>query len=104
MTNFASKISGAAMLMLAALPMAALATGAHAQAVVKVADINVLTPQGMSTFNERANAAANRYCANELSLSARNACRVGVKAELNEKLAGVRTAQADRASKNLAAR
>jgi UrcA family protein len=45
------------MLALAALPIAALATASHAQTVVKVADINVLTPQGVSEFNQRADAA-----------------------------------------------
>jgi hypothetical protein len=35
MESFASRISGAAMLALAALPIAALATASHAQTVVK---------------------------------------------------------------------
>ena len=53
MQDFVSKISGIAMLALACLPIAALATASHAQTVVKVADIDVLTPQGVSELNEK---------------------------------------------------
>ncbi len=104
MQDFASKISGAAMLALAALPIVALSTASHAQTVVKVADINVLTPQGVSEFNQRANAAGLKFCLSERTLAGRAACRAGVKVELNEKLAVLKTAQLEQATKNFAAR
>lgn len=49
MIDFASRISGAAMLALAALPIAALATASHAEPRAQVADITSLTPQGVAT-------------------------------------------------------
>ena len=104
MTNFAAKISGVASLLLAALPIAALATAAHAQTVVKVSDINLLSPQGVSEFNQRADAAGRKYCLPERTGAGRANCRVGVKAELNEKLANLRAAQLEQASQSFAAR
>lgn len=104
MTNIASKISGVASLVLAALPIAALATASHAQTVVKVADINLLSPQGVSEFNQRADAAGRKYCLPQRTLAGRASCRAGVKAELNEKLSVLRTAQLEQASQTLAAR
>lgn len=104
MTNYASKISGVASLVLAALPIAALATAAHAQTVVKVSDINLLSPQGVSEFNQRADAAGRKYCLPERTLAGRAVCQVGVKAELTEKLANLRTAQLEQASRTFAAR
>ena len=104
MTNFASRISGVAMLALAALPIAALATAAHAQTVVKVADINLLSPQGVSEYSQRADAAGRKFCLPERSLAGRAACVAGVKVELNEQLATLRTAQLSRASQDFAAR
>ena len=102
-TDFASKISGIAMLALAALPIAALATASHAETSVRVSDINLMTPEGMATFNKRAQYAASSYCSEVLSLSAQAACRTGVKAELSEKVAVIR-AKAEHASQSFAAR
>ena len=104
MQDFASKISGIAMLALAALPIAALATASHAQTVVKVADINVLTPQGVSEFNQRADAAGRKFCLPERTVAGRASCVAGVKAELNEKLTSLRMAQLEQASQTFAAR
>ena len=104
MTNFAAKISGAASLVLAALPIAALATAAHAQTVVKVSDINVLSPQGVSEFNQRADVAAHKYCLPQRTLAGRAACVAGVKTELSEKLSVLRTAQLEQATQTFAAR
>ena len=104
MTNFASKISGVASLVLAALPIAALATASHAQTVVKVADINVLTPQGVSEFNQRADAAGRKFCLPERTLAGRASCVAAVKVELNEKLTSLRMAQLEHASQTFAAR
>ena len=103
MTNFASQISGVAMLALAALPIASLPASAFA-ATVKVADINVLSPEGVSAYNQRAEAAARDFCSNERNLSLKASCRAGVKVELNEKLATLRTAKLERASQEFAAR
>ena len=104
MTNFASRISGIAMLALAALPIAALATAAHAQTVVKVADINLLSPQGVAQYNQRADAAGRKFCLPERSVAGRAACVAGVKVELTEQLANLRTAQLSRAGQDFAAR
>ena len=103
-TDFASKVSGVAMLALAALPIVALATPSNAQTVVKVADINLLSPQGVSEFNQRADAAGRKFCLPERTVAGRTSCRAGVKAELNEKLAAIRTAKLEQASQSFAAR
>lgn len=102
--DIASRISGAAMLALAALPIGALATAAHAETRVAVADINLLTPQGVATFNQRADEAGRKYCITERSLDRHAACVAGVKAELTEKLDALRTAQLEQASQTFAAR
>ena len=103
-TDLTSTISGIAMLALAALPIAALATASHAQTVVKVADINLLSPQGVSEFNQRADAAGRKFCLSERTVAGRTSCRTGVKAELNEKLTALRAAQLEQASTSFAAR
>ena len=104
MTNFATQISTVAMLALAALPIAAIPAQALAETTVKVSDINLLTPQGVSTFEQRADRAARNYCGDVYSLNARASCRTAVKAELAEKVAVVRAAQLERASTSFAAR
>lgn len=105
MTNFANQISGIAMLALAALPMAALATGAHAApTIVKVADLNLSSSEGVATFQQRAEAAGRTFCRDERSLVVQESCRAGVKAELNDKLAMARSAQMAAQTQNFAAR
>lgn len=105
MKNFTAQISGLAMLALAALPIAALpASALAAPASVKIADINLLTPEGMSTFSKRADYAARDFCRDERSLSAAAHCRVAIKTELNEKVAGIRAAKLEQASTTFAAR
>ncbi len=103
-TDLTATISGLAMLALAALPIAALATASHAQTVVKVADINLLSPPGVSEFNQRADAAGRKFCLPERTVAGRTSCRAAVKAELNEKITALRTAQLAQASTTLAAR
>lgn len=103
-TDLTATISGLAMLALAALPIAALATASHAQTVVKVADINLLSPQGVSEFNQRADAAGRKFCLPERTVAGRTSCRAAVKAELNEKITALRTAQLAQASTTFAAR
>ena len=99
MKNLTAQISGVAMLALAALPIASLPASALASpASVKIADINLLTPEGMSTFTKRADYAARDYCREERSLSVAAKCRVAVKAELNDKVAVIRAAKLERAT------
>ena len=98
MTNFATRISGVAMLALAALPIAALPAQALAATTVKVSDINLLSPQGVATFDQRADRAARNFCGAVYSLNARADCRAAVKAELAEKVAVVRAAQLERST------
>jgi UrcA family protein len=104
MTNFASRISGVAMLALAALPIAALPASALAATTVKVADINLLTPEGVATYQQRADAAGRKFCSPERTVSGRHSCRAGVKVELSEKLGALRTAQLEHASQTFATR
>jgi len=94
MTNFTSKIAGLATLALAALPMAALpASALAAPATVKVADLNLASPEGMATFDKRAHNAAASYCGQVRGLTERQMCREAVREELAEKAAAIRTAQ-----------
>lgn len=107
MTSFASRISGVAMLALAALPFAALPASAFAQpqsVSVKVSDINVLTSDGMATFSKRADYAARDFCRDERSLSTAAHCRTAIKAEFAEKVAALRTAKLEQASQTFAVR
>lgn len=104
MTDITARISAVAMLALAALPAAALPASALAASTVKVSDINLLTDEGMATFQQRADYAARDFCADIIGLSARAACRQGAKAELHEKVAVIRAAQLEQASPALAAR
>lgn len=106
MNNLTNRISSLAMLALAALPIASLPASALAApaAAVKVSDINLLTPEGMSTFNKRADYAARDFCRHERSLGAAADCRAGVKQELSEKVTTLRSAKLEQASKSFAAR
>lgn len=102
--NLASRISGVAMLALAALPIAALPASALAATTVKVADINLLTPAGVAAYQERSAAAARKFCSPERTVAGRHSCKTGVKVELDEKMGALRTAQLERASQTFAAR
>lgn len=94
MKNLTAQVSSIAMLALAALPIASLpASALAAPASVKIADINLLTPEGMSTFTKRADYAARDFCRDERSLSVAANCRVAVKAELQDKVAVIRAAK-----------
>lgn len=106
MKNLTNRISSLAMLGLAALPIASLPASAFAAppAAVKVSDINLLTPEGMSTFHKRADYAARDFCRAERSLAAAANCREGVKQELSDKVTALRSAKLEQASKAFAAR
>lgn len=104
MKNLTAQVSSVAMLALAALPIASLpASALAAPASVKISDINLLTPEGMQTFDKRASYAARDFCRDEKDLGVAHKCRVAVKAELNEKVAVVRAAKLE-ASTTFAAR
>lgn len=104
MTNYAARISSVAMLVLAALPIVSLPAAAFAQVSVKVSDIDLLTPQGMARFETRARNAASTYCADIHSPSARVTCRIKVRAEFADKVAVIRAAKLEQATRSLAAR
>lgn len=104
MKNLTARVSGAALLALAALPMVALATGANAATAVKVSDLNLLTNDGVAAFEARAKVAARAYCDDTYAISQRLACKAGVKAELADKMTELRQAQLAKASTTFAAR
>ncbi len=94
MTNLTAQVSSIAMLALAALPIASLpASALAAPASVRIADINLMTPEGMSTFTKRADYAARDFCREERSLTVAAHCRAAVKAELQDKVTVIRAAQ-----------
>ena len=105
MKNVTNRISSLAMLALAALPIASLPASALAApaTAVQIADINLLTAEGMATFAKRADYAARDFCREERSLSVAAHCRVAVKAELQDKVAVIRAAKLQ-ASTTFAAR
>src|SRR6185437_13765967 len=87
MKNFTARIAGLATLALAALPVAALTTAAHAQGAehVHIADLNLATAAGKATFESRVDAAARNFCHDERNLDLKAACQAGVRTEANEK-------------------
>jgi len=91
MTNITARLAGIATLALAVLPAVALTTAAHSApyvpAKVQVADLNLASADGQATFHERTDAAARRFCSTTTSLNTISACRAGVRAEVNEKVA-----------------
>ncbi|MDB5465430.1 MAG: hypothetical protein JWQ46_192 [Phenylobacterium sp.] len=99
MSNFAARIAGLATLALAALPMVALTTAAHAAPVrVQVADLNLASAAGEATFNGRVRSAANQMCGAERNLSMQARCRTAIRAEVQEKLVILQQAQRAKAA------
>jgi UrcA family protein len=86
-SRITSRISGIAMLALAALPLAALTTAARAGEHVHTADLNLASPTGRAIFDQRVDHAAKRLCVVERSVTGKAACQAGVHAEANEKAA-----------------
>lgn len=99
MTNFTARFAGVATLALAALPLAALATAAHAAPVtVRVADLDLNSPHGQAAFEQRVEQAAKSFCKSERRIVARLAaadawCVSAVRAEMSEKFAVAAKAQ-----------
>jgi UrcA family protein len=98
MTNFTAKFAGAASLVLAAMPMAVVATGARAEAVtVAIADIDTSTSSGRAAFEARVEQAAQAFCKDKgvswTRIADDRACKAGVRIEMHEKLAQARPIQ-----------
>jgi UrcA family protein len=93
MSNFITKLTTAGYLVLAAVPVVALTASvadAHpAPAIVKIGDLDLTSKAGVATFNQRVAVASQKVCRDERSLSARENCAVGVRAEAHDKLAAV---------------
>jgi UrcA family protein len=106
MSNFITKLTTAGYLVLAAVPVVALTASvadAHpAAATVRIGDLDLGSKAGMTTFNQRVAIASNKLCSDERSLSARETCAAGVRAEAQDKLAAVMAQSA--ATTTLAAR
>lgn len=104
-TSFTNRLAGLATLALAALPVTALSTAAHAApAKVVVSDLNLMTSEGDAKLQQRIKAAGLKYCTGRMAATERNACREGVHAELSEKAEVVRLAQRAKATSTYAVR
>jgi UrcA family protein len=60
---------------------------AHARRSVRIADLNLASAAGKAAFAQRIAVAAGQVCGDERDLSIRHACKIGVRAEVTEKLA-----------------
>jgi len=80
MATLMSRIAGFATLALAAAPVAALVTPAHAAGHerVYVSDLNLATAAGKATFDKRVDHAVRHFCAAEQNLTERAACQSAV--------------------------
>ena len=58
----------------------------RSQRSIQMADLNLATTAGKATFDRRTNSVADRVCGHERDLSILHACKVGVRAEVTEKL------------------
>ncbi len=95
MKSLTKCFAGMAGLALAALPIAALSTAAHAQTAptgyaqesVRVGDLNLSAPSGKAVFDQRVDHTARHFCSNERNLGLKAACQAGVRSEANEKAA-----------------
>lgn len=87
MTNFTARIAGLATLALAALPVAALSSAAHAAEYrIPVAGLNLASADGAAKFDNRLQMAANVICDSSRGLAVRAECKAAVRAEAMEKL------------------
>ncbi len=82
-------VASAATLALAALPISALTTVAHAQTPVRIAvsDLDLSSPAGAAAFDRRVRRAADDLCGyNDAPAPRSPSCREAVRAEALEKL------------------
>lgn len=104
-TSLTNRLAGFATLALAALPISALSTAAHAApAAVVVKDLDLLTPQDNAVLLQRINTASVKYCIGRKGVSNVQACREGARAELTEKADAIRVSQLTARSSTYAAR
>ena len=90
MTNFAAKIAGVATLALAALPVVALTTAAHAASApvtIQVSDLNFGSQAGRDAFAARVRKAEGQMCRGAGVAGGFDSCARGVRMEAHEKLA-----------------
>jgi UrcA family protein len=90
MKKIATCFASIAGLALAALPIAALSTAAHAQSaqeIVWVGDLNLASTTGKATFDQRVDHAVRHFCSPEKNLELKAACQTAVRTEFNEKAA-----------------
>ena len=92
MFNISNTVAGAATLVLAALPIAALSTAAHAApASIRVADLNLNAEAGQRVLSERVTHVASAYCRSHMvttgsRVNDRDTCMAGVRAEAAEQV------------------
>ena len=90
MKDFTARFAGIATLALAALPMAALSTAAHAHpATMVVADLNLASPAGQKGATSRIAHLSHEYCATERNLTQKSVCEAAITREAQEKVAAV---------------
>ncbi|MFI4965555.1 MAG: UrcA family protein [Caulobacterales bacterium] len=87
-----ARVAGLATLALAALPVAALTTAAHAQTAVPhervyIGDLKLGSASDRAIFAYRVDHVARKFCANEKNLDLKAACQSGVRIEANERAA-----------------
>ncbi|WP_158915904.1 UrcA family protein [Caulobacter sp. S45] len=85
MTKFINILTSVGFIAMAAVPLAAIGSVAHAAEVqvVKVADLDLSSPAGAARFQRRVDAAANQLCG---AGRTRAACRAAVREEAVAKL------------------
>jgi len=94
MSSFANRLAGLATLALAALPIAALTTAAHAAPYrLPVADLNLASPAGAAKFESRVRMAVNAFCADQRQIGVRSSCQAAVRSEIHDKLGPVQQAR-----------
>jgi UrcA family protein len=92
MFKITQSIAGAASLVLAALPIAALSSAAHAAPMaIKVADLNLSAEASQGVLSQRVEHAASSFCRNHMVTTGsrsndRATCMAGVRAEAAEKV------------------
>ncbi len=93
MKSLTKCFAGVAGLALAALPLAALSTAAHAattsygyaRAVVRVADLNLGPASGKAALAQRVDHVTRHFCSGEKNLELKALCQTAVRAEIDEK-------------------
>jgi UrcA family protein len=94
MKDYIARFAGVATLALAALPIAALTTAAHAQTgKVYVADLNLASPAGQKAAVSRIVHLSHEMCANERNLTQKDACETAVSHEARTQLAAATSSQ-----------